>query len=296
VRIAFLGFGLIAGSAARALRTAADARWRDAQLSAWSPSGRGPFRAVRDRIIDVVGADPASVVDGADLVVLGAPPLEVLGLVDQLAGPLRDTLPAAAVITDVASTKAAVVERADRHGLRFVGGHPMAGREASGYEAADGALFAGRPWVVVPGTGAGEADVRLVEELAAACGAYPVRMSATEHDAATGAISHLPLVVAVALVEAVAGTAAGEQPGWPVAARLAAGGWRDMTRLARGDVAMGAGILATNAGPVAERLLAVRDALDEWLAELDRSGGPDPGRLAERLRAARDRLAGASSE
>jgi prephenate dehydrogenase len=98
-----------------------------------------------------------------------------------------------------------------------------------------------------------------------------------------------PLVVAAALTEAVAGATA-ERPGWPAAAPLAASGWRDMTRLARGDVRMGAGIAATNAPAIARGLRELRDVLDTWIVELERDGGPDPGRLEARLRAVRDRL------
>jgi prephenate dehydrogenase len=290
VQIAFLGFGLIAGSIARALRDATQAEWRDAQLSAWSPSGGGPLRAVRDGVIDFAVTDPAAAIDGAQLVVLGAPPLDVLGLVDELGGPLREVLAPDAVVTDVASTKAAILRRAEAAGLRFVGGHPMAGREQAGYEASDASLFVDRPWVIVPSRAARAADAELVAALARACGARPVRMSADAHDAATAGISHLPLVAAAALVEAVAGGAAGDQPGWAEAGPLAASGWRDMTRLARGDVAMGAGILATNAGAVADRLRAFRSVIDGWLDELERDGGPDADRLARRLGAARDRL------
>jgi prephenate dehydrogenase len=290
VRIAFLGFGLIAGSAARALRASPDPSWRTAQLVAWSPTGRGPARAVQEGTLDATAANLRSALERADLVVLAAPPLEVLGLLDELAGPMKGALPASAVVTDVASTKSAIVDRAGRAGLRFVGGHPMAGREQAGYEASEAGLFAGRPWVIVPPRGARAKDVELVESLATACGARPIRMTAETHDAATAAISHLPLLVAVALVEAVAGRDGREEPGWDEASTLAAGGWRDMTRLARGDVDMGAGILASNAGPVADRVRALRDALDEWLATLERPAGPDPDRIAARLRAARDRL------
>jgi prephenate dehydrogenase len=290
MRIAFLGFGLISGSIARALRAAAEPRWRDARLGAWSPTGRGPFRAVREGVIDLAGADPASVVAEADLVIVGAPPLAALELLDQLGGPLRAALSSAAVVTDVTSTKTAVVARAERHGLRFVGGHPMAGREQAGYESAEAGLFADRPWVIVPGAGSAEADIRMVEALATACGSRPLRMSAADHDDAAAAISHLPLLVSAALVEAVAGGPATEPSGWATAAQLAAGGWRDMSRLARGDVSMGAGILATNAGPVADRLRALRLVLDDWQDELERAGGPDPRQIAERLELARSRV------
>jgi prephenate dehydrogenase len=192
-----------------------------------------------------------------------------------------------AVITDVASTKAAIVLRATALGLRFVGGHPMAGREASGYEASTGDLFLGRPWVVVPT--ADDDAVARVEALAAATGAHPRRMTAAAHDEAVAAISHLPLVVAAALVEAVAG-GSDDRDDWPTAAGLAASGWRDMTRLARGDVTMGAGIVATNGPAIAARVRDLVMVLEGWLAELERSGGPDEEEVAARLRNARDRL------
>ena len=196
------------------------------------------------------------------------------------------------MITDVASTKAAVVAAGSEHGLRFVGGHPMAGRETSGYGAASADLFVDRPWVVVPTDPDDLPAVVAVETLAVACRARPIRMDAATHDLAVAAISHLPLVVAAALVETVAGPDAGgaSPPGWPVARSLAASGWRDMTRLARGDVAMGAGIAATNAPAIATRLREFRDVLDGWLADLERSGGPDEAALARRLAAAREQL------
>ena len=114
--------------------------------------------------------------------------------------------------------------------------------------------------------------------LARACHARPVAMDAAEHDAAVAAISHLPLVLAAALVEAVSGPAGAPRADWPQAADLAAGGWRDMTRLARGDAAMGAGILATNGPAVAARLRDLRAVIDDWLAALERPGGPDESR------------------
>ena len=110
------------------------------------------------------------------------------------------------------------------------------------------------------------------------------------------AISHAPLVVAAALVEAMAGgPGEPEVAGWDSASRLAAGGWASATRLARGDPAMGAGIARTNAGPLAARLRDVRSRLDEWLALLEATGPdglPDEAALRARLAAARARLEG----
>ena len=290
MRIAFLGFGLISGSIARALRASPDPAWSRARLVAWSPSGRGPARASVDGVIDHAAGTARDALAGADLVVLGAPPHLVPAQIEELAGPLRDALHPAAVVTDVASTKSLIVAAAERAGLRFVGGHPMAGREQAGYQAATADLFVDRPWIVVPARGAQATDIARVEALAWACLARPMRLGAAQHDDATAGISHLPLIASAALVEAVAGTTRGEAPGWELAVELAAGGWTGMTRLARGDAAMGAGIAATNAAALVTRLRAYRDALDGWLAELERDGGPDAARLEARFAAAKARL------
>jgi len=278
MRVAILGLGQIGGSVGRALVAAGDP-WR---VAGWTRSADARHAAAADGI-DVAGSI-GEACTGADAIVLAVPPLACLELLDELAGGLRSATDRDAVITDVASTKAAICARAAGHGLRFVGGHPMAGREASGYAAADAALFAGRPWVIVPSDPPDIAAEDRVANIAATCGARIVRLGAVEHDAAVGAISHLPLVVAAALVEAVA-----SGPGWPDARDLASTGWASMTRLARGDVEMGAGILATNGPLVAGRLRDLRDVLDRWLADLD-TETPDPDRLRERLAAAKRRL------
>jgi len=181
-----------------------------------------------------------------------------------------------------------MLETAARHGLRFVGGHPMAGREASGFEAADATLFRDRPWVVVEPPRADDPEGRdRVEAMATATGARVIRMAADEHDRLVAAISHLPLVLSAALVEAVAGRVGDARPDWPAAETLAAGGWASMTRLARGDVEMGTGIAITNAAEIAARLRDVRSVLDGWLAELERDGGPDTDSIRARLASAR---------
>jgi len=283
MKLAFLGLGQIGGSIARAASAAGFATG----IAAWTPSGAGPRAATGDGVL--AAATAAQAIDGADLVILAAPPLACLELLDELAGPLAGHVAPDAVITDVASTKTAIVERARRHGLRFVGGHPMAGRETTGYSAADPDLVRDRPWVVVPADPADPAADARVGDLAVACGARPVTLAADAHDAAVAAISHVPLVVSAALVEAMAGL-----PDWPVARDLAAGGWAGMTRLARGDVAMATGILATNGPATAERLRALRDVVDQWLALLG-GGEVDPDAVRARLEHARDVAIGLES-
>jgi prephenate dehydrogenase len=273
-----LGFGLIGGSIARALH---DRRTGDWSILAWSPSGSGPRIAVERGEIESAAASPAEAIRNAELIVLAAPPLACLTLLDELARGSLGAPRSDAVVTDVASTKRRIVQRATAHNLRFVGGHPMAGLERSGFDAATPELFADRPWVVCP-TDDGEAVAR-VEQLGLATGARPMRLDPGTHDRAVAAISHLPLVTAVALVEAMLGTTGVSDDERDVVRALAASGWRDMTRLARGDVEMGAGIIGTNADELAPRLRALRDALDGWLAELDVPGDPDPARIRVRL-------------
>lgn len=280
-RIAFLGLGLIGGSVVLALRGAG---YRG-RIAAWTPNNSGPAEAARLGAIDEASSSPGTALEGAGLVVLAGPPLTVLDTLDELAGELRAALAPGAVITDVASTKVQIVERALELGLPFVGGHPMAGRETTGFGAATAELFAGRPWVVVddPEHASGW---RLVMDLARAAGAVAVSMPADEHDAAVAAISHLPLVVSAALAESVAQSST---RGWSSGRYLVAGGWRDMTRLAKGDPEMGAGILATNAQVVRQRLAAFRAVLDGWIDELD-GDAPDAERMRSRLEAARSAL------
>ena len=293
-RLAIVGLGLIGGSIARAVaaRRAMDPDAAPSRVVAWSPSGAGPARAADEGVIDRAALDLEETLDGADLVVLAAPPLETIGLIERL-GDGRARLANRAVVTDVTSTKARVAEAAGRARLRFVAGHPMGGRESTGYEASSADLFADRPWVIVPPEPPDPEAVAAVEWLAASCGARAISMSAEDHDAVAAAISHLPLVASAALVEAVAlDRAGGERPDWSLARELAAGGWASMTRLARGDPRMGAGIAATNSRELAHALHRYRAVLDEWIAALDGPGEPDAAALERRLRAARDIVAG----
>jgi prephenate dehydrogenase len=292
MQVAFIGFGLIAGSIARAVRS--NPATRDWTMGAWSPSGEGPRQAVAAGVVDSAAPTPEALLPSADLVVLAGPATACLADIASLAGPWRDALPAETVVTDVASTKGMLLAAADAAGIRYVGGHPMAGRESTGFMSAAADLFVDRPWVLVPGAHAETADIARVAMLANACGARVMEMDADAHDRAVAGISHLPLVVAAALAEAVAlaGVADGRAlaSDWPDAAALAAGGWRDTTRVARGDPAMGAAIAITNASALAARLRDLRIVLDAWLAELERTGGPDEAAITERLRAARSIL------
>lgn len=112
-------------------------------------------------------------------------------------------------------------------------------------------------------------------------------MTATAHDALTAAISHVPLVAAAALAEAIVGSAGSM---WPAAEQLAGSGWASATRLARGDARMGSGIAATNSREIARLLHVYRDAISGWLELLEATGGADPAAFEARFEAARQLL------
>jgi prephenate dehydrogenase len=289
VRVSIAGFGLIGGSIARALKEGREpGKWH---VTAWSRNPAPVRQAVADRAVDVAAATLEDAVRGADLVILAAPPLICLELVDRLGGPLRALLSEDCTVTDVASAKTQIVARADAAELPFIGGHPMAGRERSGYGAALPDLFVQRPWVTVLGRYARMCDGERMGELIEACGALQIPMHAAAHDSAVAAISHMPLIVSAAMVEAVAGgPSEPEHEDWRAAEVLAATGWAGMTRLAKGEPGMGAGIAATNSAAIAGRLRDLRRVIDSWLADLEREGGPDADRLLARFTSARERL------
>lgn len=287
--MAIVGLGLIGGSIARAV-----AQRRDWPVSAWDPDAAALRSAARAGLVRPL-PDARSAVEAADLVVLAAPPLANLDLVDAL-GPLVASR--RVTLTDVSSTKVAILARAEAvAGLRFVGGHPLSGREQAGFGASSADLLAGRPWVFVAGRSARPGDLARVRALARGCGARPVRLDDPDlHDRAVALISHLPLVVSAALAE-TATTALD----WSAARGLAAQGFASSTRLARGDPALGAGIVATNAGPLASELRRLVAVLEGWATELEAlapaaagldspAAGEQVERLEQRLAAVRQRL------
>jgi prephenate dehydrogenase len=289
MRVSIAGFGLIGGSIARALHERTEpGTWH---VTAWSRNPAPVQKGLEEGAVDVAAPSLEAALDGAEIVILAAPPLTCLELLDRIGGPLRTLLSEDCTVTDVASAKASIVARADAAKLPFIGGHPMAGRELSGYAAALPDLFVQRPWVVVPGQFARLCDGERIGELIEACGGLQITMRAAAHDSAVAAISHMPLVVSAAMVEAVAGgPGRPEHEDWRAAEVLAATGWTGMTRLAKGEPGMGAGIAATNSAAIAGRLRDLRAVIDSWLADLEREGGPDSDRLQARFTSARDRL------
>ena len=199
------------------------------------------------------GVMAAEVTAAPAVVVVAAPPDAVAAVVVRELAAWPE-----AVVTDVASVKLAVLDEVSALGgdlRRYVGSHPMAGRERSGAIAAQADLFEGRSWVVAPGPDAGEEATAAVRDLALAVGAAPTRMTPGAHDAAVAAVSHVPQVAASLVAARLR-----DLPDSAVA--LAGQGLRDVTRIAASDPMMWTQILAGNAP-------ALRVVLEQLAADLD---------------------------
>jgi len=236
-----------------------------------------PSRTALALARDVGAGRPAGAGDTPTLVVVAAPP-------DVAAQVVAAELAAHpnAVVTDLASVKGHVLDELRAAGAdltRYVGSHPMAGRERSGPSAAVPDLFLGRPWVIADSGSTRPEAVLAVRSLAVDLGAVPVAMDASAHDEAVALVSHVPQVVASL-------AAARLQDADDAALGLAGQGLRDVTRIAASDPALWTSILAANAGAVHAVLVAVRldlDAVIDALAGADAATGPEdvaPGLLA----------------
>lgn len=237
-KVGVVGTGLVGGSIAAGLTTAG-----------WDTVGYDPDRdsldvAVERGFIGTVVDSIEAILDmQPDIVIVAAPPKATIEIVANLE--------TSAVIMDVAGIKATVIQAAS-HLPRFVGTHPMAGRESSGPQFASPALFRGANWVVVEGAPAAATDgaVAVIRTL----GANPVFMSAVDHDNAVAAISHLPQILAAGLLSAAAET--------PDALDLAAGSFRDLTRVAASQPIPWVEILKSNEMAVLDAVAGLREQLD----------------------------------
>ncbi len=252
-----VGLGLIGASVAAGLSAA------NYRVSGWDRDEARRRAASEEDIVERV--DPPDALSGSvDGVMMAVPVPEMVSVArDVLEGPHRPEF-----MTDTGSTKHWICERMDEvlpPSVAFVGGHPMAGSEQSGPEASDPILFENAICVVTPG-GSPEEARRTVVSIWEDLGGHVVEMSPLEHDRSVAYISHLPHLVAGALLHAVPG----EEDTRERAFALAAGGFRDMTRVATGDPRLWRDIFQTNAGEVESALArfeSVIEALRERLRE-----------------------------
>jgi len=235
-----VGLGLIGGSIGLALRRAG-----------WHVSGEDldplvSAAAVRLGAIDEIGSDV-----WAEVTFVATP----VGAVTAAARRALESGPG--VVTDVGGVKAGLVTSIDHP--RFIGGHPMAGSELEGVEGADPDLFVGAAWVLTPTEHTDPDAYAALHAIVASLGADVVAVDAARHDAIVAVVSHVPHLTAAALMGVAAGHA--EQQG--ALLRLAAGGFRDMTRIAAGHPGIWPDVCADNAA-------AITEVIDELIGELGR--------------------------
>ncbi|MHB1340317.1 MAG: prephenate dehydrogenase/arogenate dehydrogenase family protein [Coriobacteriia bacterium] len=255
-----VGLGLIGGSIAAAAHALPDAPIvygvdTDSTTLAY---------AIETRAVDAAAQPDEAIASGwlapgtVDLVVLATPARAVGTWLEHLAHAGY-----AGIVTDVSSTKRGVMAAAKRHAgdaFSFVGGHPMAGSERSGIQAATPELFRGAYYVLTP-TDDTDADAfRQVHEFVTALGARAISVPAEAHDEAVALISHVPHVTAAALVALASARSGGGQD----ALRLAAGGFKDMTRVAAGSPELWTGICLDNAEPLVSGLAELSRVLEEF--------------------------------
>jgi prephenate dehydrogenase len=278
-RLTLVGLGLLGGSVAKAARAEGLAR----EIVAVGRRRESLEPALKDGAVDQITTNVAEGVRDCDLCILATP-------VTTLASLLHDVwhaAPATAVLTDVGSTKAAIVRTADalhrERPLAFIGSHPMAGSDRSGYHVSRADLFKGALVILTPTATSALPALERVREFWQALGARVTTLDPATHDRAVAAVSHLPHLVADALVETVLRMD-------PRFLDLAAGGFRDTTRIAASNPTVWREIFEENREALGEALATFRRALDD----LDRlvGSGDVPAIEGEldRIKRARERL------
>ncbi len=271
-RAGIVGCGLIGGSIALALRA-----------EGWHVTGADSDPARADRALDVGALDAVGLDLEAEITFLSTP---VHAVPVAAARVLTATAPAGGVVTDVGSVKRSVVDAVGDP--RFVGGHPMAGSEQDGLDGAHAAMFEGATWVLTPTDGTDPDAFALVRSVVASLGADVVAVAPDRHDELVALVSHVPHLTAAALMGLASDTASEHA----TLLRLAAGGFRDMTRVAAGHPGIWLDICAENC----DAIVASLDQLGQALAGLRSvvAAGDRPALLAalERARAARVNLPG----
>ena len=284
--MAFIGLGLIGGSLAKGIKRARP----DIRIMAYMRTRAKLEQAQKDGIVDVILEGIGEELRECDLIFL-CTPVEYNA---RYLSAIRPFLKPGALITDVGSTKTDIHEEIRRQGLEhcFVGGHPMTGSEKTGYENSTDHLLENAYYIVTPPEGqSGESaqyteNVRRILAVAQAVDAIPLVLDYREHDRVTAAVSHLPHLGASSLVNLVKDndSAAGTMR------RIAAGGFKDITRIASSSPEMWEQICMTNAAPIGDMLEQYIYSLQEILAQIRGHKGRDIYRLFDQSRSYRNSI------
>ena len=285
-RVAIVGLGLIGGSIGLGLKAWAATQGSEEKLPLYVVGFDTDLEqqsyAKKIGAVDRTEWRLPDAVANADLIVLCTPVRAIREIFQDIAPHLK----AGAVVTDVASTKANVLQWADAalaDSVSFVGGHPMAGKALS-IEGAEAGLFKGATWCVTPSVKAADPAVRTVLGLVAALGGEPYFVDPAEHDAYVAGVSHLPFVVSSALMNVLS-----RDDSWRDMKTITAGGFRDMTRLSAGSAAMHRDIVMTNRDAVLRWIDQFQGELGKLRATVAEGDGEEAeGRLTDFFEHARD--------
>jgi prephenate dehydrogenase len=226
-------------------------------------------------------ASPAEGVAGADLVIIATPVSVTIPVLNEV----MPRLSPGAVVTDVGSTKAGIVREAEKilpMGVSFVGGHPMAGSEQTGVRGADPYLFENAFYVITPSSKTPSGALEKVKILAGGAGAKVIELEPERHDLAVAAVSHLPHLLAATLVNTVV-----RMPGSDGVLPLAAGGFRDTTRIAAGSPVMWRDIFTSNREQVLKMVRCFKAELDDFESAISEGNGEAVQKNLEYAREAR---------
>ncbi len=274
-RLTIIGVGLIGGSLARVCRKKGLAD----ELVGVGRGRKNLELAVELGVIDRWSHQVEEGVDGADGVVMATP----MGTIIPLAERMAPHIEAGCLVTDVGSTKASVVEPLEcllQPSAAFVGGHPIAGTEKSGVEASFESLFEGFRCILTPTDRTDTEALARVQSLWEACGMSVVCMDPDTHDTLMAGVSHLPHMVAYALIHTVTGLSCNDHD----AVAYSAGGFRDFTRIAASDPTMWRDICLANRKPLLAMIDRFSGSLDELREAIE---GADVEALQELFAAAR---------
>lgn len=279
----FIGLGLIGGSLAKGIRRACP----DAVLMAFSRTREPLLQAQKDGVIDLVLDSVNEQFSRCDIIYL-CTPVEYNAV---YLAQLRPLLKPGAIVTDVGSTKTAIHEAAAALSMEgcFIGGHPMAGSEKTGYEHSTDHLLENAYYVITPSRGSRQTDIERLTTAAKAVGSIPIVLDYEEHDRVTAAISHLPHIIASSLVNLIREQDGAEE----YRKRLAAGGFKDITRIASSSPEMWEQICMTNAGPIASVLEAYIDSLKTILSQVKQKDGQKLHQLFDTSRTYRNSISDA---
>lgn len=266
MNVTIIGLGLIGTSIGQGLKKA---RRGGVKITGYDRETKNARAAQRAGGIDSMEHDAGRAVEKAEVVFIATPVLAVREVFEAIASHLAD----GAIVSDTGSTKQQVLQWAEEllpKKALFIGGHPMAGSEKSGPEAAKGDLFKEATYCLLPGKNATPQALETLVGLVKDLGATPHYIEPYEHDMLVAGVSHLPLALSAALVHATSSS-----PSWPELATLASGGYRDVSRLASGDPTMSVSICLTNSAEIThwvDRFIHELDGLKKQLAEQDREG------------------------